>query len=66
MKRLILTLLSTAAAVTLAAQPDSLDYRGDYYFSKRSQQESLPVRPHHTATASPSGAPGPNTSPKRT
>ena len=48
MKRLILTLLSTAAAVTLAAQPDSLDYRGDYYFSKRSQQESLPVRPHHT------------------
>ena len=48
MKRLILTLLSTAAAFTLAAQPDSLDYRGDYYFSKRSQQESLPVRPHHT------------------
>ena len=42
MKRLILTLLSTAAAVTLAAQPDSLDYRGDYYFSKRSQQGPSP------------------------
>lgn len=43
MKRLILTLLFTAAAATLAAQPDSLDYRCDYYFSKRDLHESVPV-----------------------
>lgn len=43
MKRLILTLLFTAAAATLAAQPDSLDYRCDYYFAKRDLHESVPV-----------------------
>ena len=47
---------------------DSLDYRGDYYFSKRSQQESLPVRPHHTVMLGDglTERPRPNTSPKRT
>lgn len=43
MKRLILTLLLTTAATTLAAQPDSLDYRCDYYFAKRDLHESVPV-----------------------
>lgn len=40
MKKTLLLLLALAAGTTaLRAQPDSLDYRGDYYFAKRAQQE---------------------------
>lgn len=40
MKKTLLILLALAAGTTaLRAQPDSLDYRGDYYFAKRAQQE---------------------------
>lgn len=40
MKKTLLILLALAAGTTaLRAQPDSLDYRGDYYFAKRTQQE---------------------------
>lgn len=45
MKKLFLTLLLAAAAATLRAQVDSLDYRCDYYFSKRAGQEAVPVQP---------------------
>lgn len=47
MKRLILTLLLTAATATLWAQPDTLDYRCDYYFAKRDLHESIPVARHN-------------------
>lgn len=47
MKKLTLTLLLTALATTLYAQPDSLDYRCDYYFAKRNLQESVPVARHN-------------------
>lgn len=40
MKKTLLILLALAAGTTaLRAQTDSLDYRGDYYFAKRAQQE---------------------------
>lgn len=40
MKKTLFLLLALAAGTTaLRAQPDSLDYRGDYYFAKRAQQE---------------------------
>lgn len=47
MKRIIFTLLFAAAATALSAQPDSLDYRCDYYSVKRTQQEAVPVRQHN-------------------
>ena len=49
MKKTLLILLALAAGTTaLRAQPDSLDYRGDYYFAKRAQQERVAVQPQHT------------------
>ena len=36
-----------AGATALRTQPDSLDYRGDYYFSKRARQERTAVQPQH-------------------
>ena len=47
MKRLLLTLLLAATVLPLAAQPDSLDYRNDYYFSKRDIHEGVPVGPEN-------------------
>lgn len=39
MKKTLLLLALAAGTTALRAQPDSLDYRGDYYFAKRAQQE---------------------------
>lgn len=47
MKKLALFLLLASGATALRAQPDSLDYRSDYYFSKRAQQERTAVQPQH-------------------
>lgn len=47
MKKLVLFLLLASGATALRAQPDSLDYRGDYYFSKRARQERTAVQPQH-------------------
>ena len=47
MKKLVLFLLLASGATALRAQPDSLDYRGDYSFSKRARQERTAVQPQH-------------------
>ena len=47
MKKLVLFLLLASGATALRAQPDSLDYRGDYNFSKRARQERTAVQPQH-------------------
>lgn len=48
MKKTLFLLLALAAGTTaLRAQPDSLDYRGDYYFAKRAQQEREAVHPRN-------------------
>lgn len=47
MKKLALFLLLASGATALRAQPDSLDYRGDYYSAKRARQERTAVQPQH-------------------
>lgn len=48
MKKLALFFLLATGTTALCAQPDSLDYRSDYYSAKRAQQERVAVQPQHT------------------
>ena len=49
MKKPLFLLLALAAGTTaLRAQPDTLDYRGDYYFAKRAQHELVAVQPQNS------------------
>lgn len=49
MKKPLSLLLALAAGTTaLRAQPDTLDYRGDYYFAKRAQHELVAVQPQNS------------------
>ena len=47
MKKLALFFLLATGTTALCAQPDSLDYRSDYYSAKRAQQERVAVQPQH-------------------
>ena len=47
MKKLALFFLLATGTTALCAQPDSLDYRSDYYYAKRAQQERVAVQPQH-------------------
>lgn len=47
MKKLALFFLLATGTTALCAQPDSLDYRSDYYSAKRAQQEHVAVQPQH-------------------